>query len=290
MRKILLSLLVLCFMGCGEQDVPRIEDNLQQSDTPNTPEEDEEEISDSDNDLNVTTWNIEWFPKNNTTITSVRSIIEDLETDIIAVQEINEISTFNLAIDGITGWESEVADVNGDLNIGYAWKESSFTAVSSLTETFPNDSYSFPREMVRIDLTHASGREITLLNIHLKCCSNGEDRRESASEKMYEYIEENLKDRSVILLGDFNDDISENTPFKNFIDDPEYRFADANIANSSSSEWSYPSYPSHIDHILISNELFDNMTDSETIKLHSTFSNYTYNVSDHNPVTATFNF
>ena len=29
------------------------------------------------------------------------------------------------------------------------------------------------------------------------------------------------------------------------------------IAYSSSSNWSYPSWPSHLDHILLTNELFD---------------------------------
>jgi hypothetical protein len=47
--------------------------------------------------------------------------------------------------------------------------------------------------------------------------------------------------------------------FEVFIDDENYRFADMKIAEDEDADWSYPywKYRGHIDHILISNELFD---------------------------------
>ena len=63
------------------------------------------------------------------------------------------------------------------------------------------------------------------------------------------------------VLGDFNDDISEsnsNNVFLDFINDSNsYYFADMLIANGPSADWSFPTWPSHLDHILISNEFFD---------------------------------
>ena len=63
------------------------------------------------------------------------------------------------------------------------------------------------------------------------------------------------------------------------------------IAQGSNSNWSYPTWPSHIDHLLITNELFDeygnNGSAVETIKLDDYFSSwyaYDNNVSDHRPV------
>ena len=67
------------------------------------------------------------------------------------------------------------------------------------------------------------------------------------------------------------------------------------IANGNSSNWSYPSWPSHLDHILITNELFDelqhNSTVIETIKVDDYvggWSSYDTNISDHRPVAMKF--
>ena len=67
------------------------------------------------------------------------------------------------------------------------------------------------------------------------------------------------------------------------------------IALSSSSNWSYPTYPSHIDHIIISNELFENFNNEiETIKIDNEFiggwSEYDSKISDHRPVGIRLNF
>ena len=74
------------------------------------------------------------------------------------------------------------------------------------------------------------------------------------------YIETNLDDQRVIVLGDLNDILTDNQSnniFQDILDDTtNFYFADIDIADGSSSNWSYPSWPSHLDHILISNELF----------------------------------
>ena len=78
-----------------------------------------------------------------------------------------------------------------------------------------------------------------------------------------------------------------------FINDPSnYLFTDMQIAQGSSLDWSFPNWPSHLDHILITNELFDefNNNNSEilTIKidnyLDGGFNQYDQNISDHRPV------
>ena len=46
-----------------------------------------------DNSLDVATWNIEWFPKNNQiTIDYVTEIINLLDLDILAIQEVDDIT------------------------------------------------------------------------------------------------------------------------------------------------------------------------------------------------------
>jgi hypothetical protein len=145
-----------------------------------------------------------------------------------------------------------------------------------------------------------------VINNHFKCCGDGylesdnsddeEARRYLASNLSKSYIDNYLPDKSVFLLGDLNDRITDPDPnnvFINFLNDSEnYLFADTDIATGGSTNWSYPSWPSHLDHILITNELFDETQNSsyeiKTLKIEQYLPNgwneYEANVSDHRPV------
>ena len=67
---------------------------------------------------------------------------------------------------------------------------------------------------------------------------------------------------------------------------------DMNIAAGSVSNWSFPTWPSHLDHILITNELFDEFenfgSSIQTIKiedyLDGGWNEYETYISDHRPV------
>ena len=141
-----------------------------------------------------------------------------------------------------------------------------------------------------------------IINNHFKCCGDGnlnlnndsdeEMRRLNASNLLKQYIDNNLSNKNVIVLGDLNDDIAEssaNNVFQTILDDTDnYRFVDMDIASGGSSNWSYPTWPSLLDHILITNELFDNDPYVEVIRIDDFmdggFSQYDQNVSDHRPV------
>tara|TARA_B100001971_G_C18100252_1_gene488424 strand:- start:282 stop:950 length:669 start_codon:yes stop_codon:yes gene_type:complete len=154
------------------------------------------------------------------------------------------------------------------------------------------------------------GENYFLINNHFKCCGDGildfnnesdeEKRRYNASNLLKEYIDNNLAEKNVIVLGDLNDDIAEapqNNVFQMILDDSDnYLFVDIEIANGNSSDWSYPSWPSHLDHILITNELFDELdnSDIQTIKideyLEGGWNEYDQYISDHRPVGIKFYF
>ena len=55
----------------------------------------------SANKLDVITWNIENFPKNNNTINYVEDIINDINVDIIALQEIQDLNAFNSLVNNL---------------------------------------------------------------------------------------------------------------------------------------------------------------------------------------------
>ena len=240
--------------------------------------------------LTIVTWNIEYFPKNGkTTVRAVRDIILNMDADVIALQEINDKMAFEELVDELPGWEGELYDVRGVIELGYLYKISKITSFSSLRAIYHDNRNAFPRQPVIATIVHSNGLEVTLIDLHLKCCGEGEKRREIASTLLKTYLDTNMPTQNVIVLGDLNDDIQSGSPFTNFINDRDhYYFVDTHIANGSRLNWSYPSWPSHLDHILITNELVDNFVSSETLRLDTEVSGYTRNVSDHRPVLARF--
>ena len=87
--------------------------------------------------------------------------------------------------------------------------------------------------------------------------------------------------------------------FQNFINDStNYKFVDMNIAYGSSNNFSWPGWhqstynSAHFDHILITNELYDELENEgssvQTIRLEEYFDNgwteYENYISDHRPV------
>lgn len=145
-----------------------------------------------------------------------------------------------------------------------------------------------------------------VINNHLKASGDGiinyndqwdeEYRRLEAMNKLKLYVDNNLSDDRVFLVGDLNDELTddmESNVFQTVLQQPErYIFADMTIAEDSSSNWSYPSWPSHLDHIMITNELYDSFENSaseiKTLKidnyLESGWYEYNSNISDHRPV------
>ncbi|MBT5419479.1 MAG: hypothetical protein HOK80_01205 [Candidatus Cloacimonetes bacterium] len=254
--------------------------------------------------LEVVTWNIEHFPKDlATTVEYAADIMRGVNADIYALQEIESSSYFEDIIeilnnnDPINIWEGHRASsASYSVNLAYIYK-SNLIQVNSIYEIYTDDWYAFPRDPLVMEFAY-SGNDIVLINNHLKAGggADNEARRLDACQKLDIYISDNFPDNEVILLGDLNDDITESerlNVFWSFINEPmEYSFSDMEIAEGSSVYWSYPSWPSHLDHILITNELFDEFiledSDVQTLCvddiLDGGWSEFDDRVSDHRPV------
>lgn len=256
----------------------------------------------------VITWNLERFPKNDQqTINYISQIIEALDVDFIAVQEINNITAFNQlvnALPGYNGYVEKIIDEYDGLAILYKPDVITINAIERIYSTSPYWN-TFPRAPMVIDLTY-NNQQIYIIDNHLKCCGDNtlnlsattdeEYRRYEAVNLLKSYIDTNLQNENVIVLGDLNDELTDtqnNNVFQNILDDAaHYLFTDYDIASGNNSDWSYPSWPSHLDHILITNELFDAFalpsSNIQTIKvdtfLPGGFTEYDTNVSDHRPV------
>ena len=256
--------------------------------------------------LEIATWNIEWFPKNGqTTVNYVSEIIENLDLDVYAIQEIDDTTIFKTMVDGLEHYEYIMMnDWFGGLVFVY---NSDRIEVLEAFEIYTSSPFwnPLPRSPLVMKFKHL-GEVIYAINNHYKCCGDGsidlgnsndeENRRLEANVLIEEYISTYLSEDRVVLLGDLNDVISEpafSNVFTPFLNNPEnYMFADMEVALGAIDGWSYPSWPSHIDHILITNELESDFYQPETVvetidiasHLTGGWSMYDSNISDHRPV------
>ena len=254
--------------------------------------------------LDIATWNIEWFPKNNQiTVDYVIEIINSLEFDILGIQELDDTTMFNDMLDSLPSY-SGYYESSWFAGLAYIYK-TDLVEINDIFEIYTNSPFwnAFPRSPMVMDLNFA-GENYIIINNHFKCCGDGildlndesdeENRRYTAMNLLKTYIDENLSNEKVIVLGDLNDDISEpyqNNVFQDVLSDSDnYQFGDLIIAQGNSSDWSFPNWPSHLDHILITNELFDGLDSIEvkTIKIddyiNGGWTEYDQNISDHRPV------
>jgi len=283
-RMIFGALLLLVFNSCAENKNIITSGNSIQFGTEST--------------LDIVTWNIEHFPKNNLTVSYLAELINSMNVDIIAMQEIwgdgASVSFENLKTK-LDGWDGS----RKSSGLAYLYKtELIFNRLSEIEEL--NDILRTPYLLsINID-----GENIFIINNHLRANYNDgnwdEDERKEALGKLEEYINQFLPEENVILLGDLNDELNDSmNVFQNFINDStNYKFVDIDLAYGSKANWSYPGWPSHLDHILITNELFDEFDNEgssvQTIRLEEYFDNgwteYENYISDHRPVGLSLKF
>ena len=283
-RMIIGVLLLLVFNSCAENKNIITSGNSIQFGTEST--------------LDIVTWNIEHFPKNNLTVSYLAELINSMNVDIIAMQEIwgdgASVSFENLKTK-LDGWDGS----RKSSGLAYLYKtELIFNRLSEIEEL--NDILRTPYLLsINID-----GENIFIINNHLRANYNDgnwdEDERKEALGKLEEYINQFLPEENVILLGDLNDELNDSmNVFQNFINDStNYKFVDMDLAYGSKANWSYPGWPSHLDHILITNELFDEFDNEgssvQTIRLEEYFDNgwteYENYISDHRPVGLSLKF
>ncbi|NOR88242.1 MAG: hypothetical protein GQ527_11585, partial [Bacteroidales bacterium] len=98
----------------------------------------------SDSTLDVVSWNIEWFPKNGqSTINDVKAIVLALDAEILAVQEIDNKSSFQSLINELDGYEGYY--INDEYQgLAYLYKSSEIQ-IESNYEIYTNDWRQFPR-------------------------------------------------------------------------------------------------------------------------------------------------
>ena len=258
----------------------------------------------TDSTLDVVTWNLEHFPKLGTITTGyVSEIIQALEADVVAIQEIEDHSAFYSMVAGMENYACFAANLDYTDDLAYIYNTETVEMIS-IDSIFIGERRPFPRNPLVLEMMFMD-QKYYIINNHYKAGGDGililsdstdpETRRYDACYLLDEYIATELPDENVIVLGDLNDVLTDgysNNVFRAFLEQPDtYLFTDMAIAEGSWNYWSYPTWPSHIDHILITNELFDEFenesTEITTLLIDDYFwgwDDYDFNVSDHRPV------
>ena len=192
----------------------------------------------SDSTFSVVTWNVEYFPKKGVhTINLMAEIIVDLNVDVFGLQEITNTFYFNQLIDKMNDLDSLNQWIGFRSGYGH-YQELAYIISTSSVNIIDQpylilneyDHYFAYREPYVIKVSYMN-HEFIIINNHFKCCGDGildfdneldeEKRRYNASNLLKEYIDTNLSDKNVIVLGDFIVDIAEsgqNYVFQKIID------------------------------------------------------------------------
>ena len=153
--------------------------------------------------------------------------------------------------------------------------------------------------MATVDVTiNGKVKRVKIISLHAKSGSAQEDynRRRYDVQVLYDSLMANYPDDKIIILGDFNDDVdgSINTghesTYKVFVDD-QANFKVLTYNLSQNGGYTFPSSSSFLDHIIISNELFDEYVPNSILieDPRSYIPNYSNTTSDHLPISARLN-
>lgn len=263
----------------------------------------------TDSTIDILTWNIEFFPKSNAnTIAEVRKIVTDLQVDLIAVQEIASVESFNTLIGELPGWKGRLSShtySDGTYQkVGILYREAVIT-VNDAQLILSNYWYDLPRPPMEFSLTAVENDQtfdFQFIVLHLKARSDqeSENRRRESIRLLKNYIDQKLassEEQDFIVAGDYNDQLEDPLPTPNVFtlliqDSTNYTFLTMPLAGIVGSYIGWSS-ASLIDHIMVTSDALEEYGQAGAAKvlfLDEQNSQYENIVSDHRPVLAQFAF
>ena len=264
-----------------------------------------------ENRFEIATWNIENFPvQGYTTVNVLSQLIQNLDIDLIAVQEIASIRSFDSLLAKLPGWQGHYSPDDYDngtyQKTGFIYK-SSFISLSSVGALYINErtgygDWAFPRPpftaFVQIKDKTGIVFDFNLIVLHMKAYDSTEEiaQRKLACQLLHNYINDEISkdaDADFIVLGDWNDqleDTKSTNVFLSFLNDSlNYLFLTKNITDQES--YIFEPYQNLIDHILITKDCRQEYGNGLTsvLYLDEEYKEYSNIISDHRPVCAVFN-
>jgi len=251
-------------------------------------------------ELKLMTWNLETFPLTGQTSSSVMSLLETLQPDVVAVEEIEDPAAFIAMVDQLPDYEAVLNDdPGGFLRVGLLYAPARVT-VSEVETLFVGDWHAFPRPPLKARIETTVGGEpfdFVMLVLHLKAKldSDSQQRREAACEALDAWIRQQQMDgdeQDFVLAGDFNDELTDPPKwnvFDAFLNAPE-RYTFLTLPAEEAGGHTYLPFTSFIDHILVTNDALTEYGDGSTnvLELDKTTAGYEQTISDHRPVMSVF--
>jgi endonuclease/exonuclease/phosphatase family metal-dependent hydrolase len=255
----------------------------------------------SEESFDIATWNIEHFPKDRSyTLPYLTRIIRNIDIDLIAIQEIDEMGLFLRLIDSLDAYQGYVSSLPGyGQRLGIIYK-SDIISISDPKQLFIDDDWAFPRpplvSFVTVKNENYTIFDFILIVLHLKAFveTESKSRRSEACEKLKYYIDTYLlsgAEKDIIILGDLNDELDDppqENVFKVFLDDSlNYQFLTLPLAAEPTL---IGEFESSIDHLLITDGVRDEYDEgfTQVLKIDEEFSSYCDIISDHRPVLTQF--
>jgi endonuclease/exonuclease/phosphatase family metal-dependent hydrolase len=269
-------------------------------------------------------WNVEWFgdTTNGPTdeakqLDNVQVVIANADLDFWGLQEIVDPTAFNTLKQRLPGYAGFLADDSSissgsyyyaptEQKVGILYRTDVVTVKSAQLILTSDDSYFAGRPPLRVDLRltrDGSSVDLVAIVLHMKALDDrpSYDRRKNAALLLKSYLDTQLANEHVVVLGDWNDDVDFSivwdstsssylpTPYQNFLDDAaDYTFGTRPL--SLANQRSTVRYPDFIDHQLYSNELAANHVSGSAQVLKPTLTQYGTTTSDHYPVLSRFAF
>lgn len=251
-------------------------------------------------ELDIITWNLEFFPASAMeTIDALVESISKLDVDMIALQEIRHTGWLSTLIKRLPEYDFIASQQASFMDLAIVYRKDRFKFIRQV-EPFAENDYNYAgRPPLRGDFIYVdeSGEELELsvINLHMKCCSSGLERRQKAVRELHGYLDEHFKagHKNYIVLGDWNDDIKDapnEHSFHPLFEDERFYFPTERIVDDVANS-TYPHEPwvSFLDHIMVSDALLPRKADFtiQTIMMDSfvgSMEEYERLMSDHRPV------
>ncbi len=290
---LLIFLLIGAFISGHAQDQPGI--SLQ-------------EIS-NDSTFDVVTWNIEWFGSETNgpndldlQLNNVIEVIETIDADLYAFQEIVDKPRFFALRDSLEEFNGFFASYFQQQKTAYLFRTSVIDSLDSgLLEAQQNEADwaggRFPL-FFEFDLTIGEKTlRVFSYNLHAKAFAdqNAYNQRSNSAESLKKYLDRTRSNASVMILGDFNDGLTESTfnnepsPYAPFVEDDSYLPITKPLEEDGQASYLSDEYRSFIDHIIATNVLKNIFLEgSQQVADISYIENFETTTSDHAPVWSRF--
>ena len=249
--------------------------------------------------LDIVTWNCEFFPTaGDSTIKSLSEALDDLDSDIVAFQEIKNRGWFSQLMDFLPQYAYIISQQSSFMDQAIIYKKDDFRLVNRI-ELFSENDYNFAgRPPLKADFVYKKkNMNFSIINLHMKCCDSGLERRKKASKMLYDYLSDEIeRNNNIIVLGDWNDDLKDQDEehcFAPFFSDNRFYFPTMDITYDITKA-SYPKEPyvSFLDHILVSSQFVNKGSYIvDTVPMDQYMGSYTIYetyISDHMPVYLSF--